>query len=57
MIIISIIYSLTVKYPNYRSSFDMGFLAGLFFGNEIKILGTMGLVAYSIRTIKKKALD
>lgn len=58
--ILSIIYSLTVVYPDYGSSFDMGFSAGSAFGQAIKIWGAIGLIAYGIRTIKRpgiKTLD
>jgi len=58
--IISIIYSLTVTYPNYGSSFDMGFSAGSAFGQSLKVLGSFGLIAYAHKTLKKhgvKTLD
>jgi uncharacterized membrane protein (Fun14 family) len=54
--IISIIYSLTMMYPGYGSSFDIGFSAGSAFGQAIKILGAIGLIAYGIRTIKKRGI-
>ena len=60
LLIISIIYSLATMYPNYGSSFDMGFSAGLAFGQAMKVLGTIGLISYGIKTIRKrgiKALD
>jgi hypothetical protein len=56
MLIISIIYSLATMYPNYGSSFDMGLSAGLVFGHAIKVLGTIGLVSYGIRTIRKRGI-
>jgi len=55
--IISIIYSLTVMYPDFGSSFDTGFSAGLAFGQAIKILGAIGLLAYGIRTIKRRGIN
>jgi len=54
--IISIIYSLAVIYPVYGSSFDMGFSAGSTFGQMIKILGAIGLIAYGVRTIKRRGV-
>ncbi len=54
--IISIIYSLTVMYPDFGSSFDMGFSAGSAFGQAIKILGAIGLLTYGIRTIKRRGI-
>jgi uncharacterized membrane protein (Fun14 family) len=54
--IISIIYSLTVMYPDFGSSFDMGFSAGSAFGQAIKILGAIGLLVYGIRTIKRRGI-
>ncbi len=54
--ILCIIYSLITMYPNYSSSFDMGFSAGSAFGYAIKILGAIGLIVYGIRTIKKRRI-
>ncbi len=54
--IISIIYSLTVMYPDYGSSFDIGYSAGSAFGKMIKFLGAIGLIAYGIKTIKRREL-
>lgn len=54
--IISIIYSLIVMYPDYGSSFEMGFSAGSAFGQSIKILGAIGLLAYGMRTIKRQGV-
>ncbi len=56
LFIISVIYSLTVMYPDYGSSFDMGFSAGSVFGQMIKVLGAIGLIAYGIRTIKRRGV-
>jgi|GEM_PF-4608408 uncharacterized membrane protein (Fun14 family) len=56
LLIISVIYSLTVMYPDYGSSFDMGFSAGSAFGQMIKVLGAIGLIAYGIRTIKRRGV-
>jgi putative Mn2+ efflux pump MntP len=57
MFIISIIYSLTAMYPDYGSSFDMGYSAGSAFGKMTRVLGAIGLIAYGIRTIKRRALN
>ena len=54
--IISVIYSLIVMYPDYGSSFEMGVSAGSVFGQAIKILGAIGLLAYGIRTIKRRGI-
>jgi hypothetical protein len=56
LLIISVIYSLTAMYPDYGSSYDMGFSAGSFFGQMIKVLGAIGLIAYGIRTIKRRGV-
>jgi uncharacterized membrane protein (Fun14 family) len=56
LFIISVTYSLTVMYPDYGSSFDMGFSAGSAFGQMIKVLGAIGLIAYGIRTIKRRGV-
>jgi uncharacterized membrane protein (Fun14 family) len=43
-------------YPDFGSSFDMGFSAGSAFGQAIKILGAIGLLVYGIRTIKRRGI-
>lgn len=57
MLIISIIYSLTAMYPDYGSSFDMGYSAGSAFGQMIKVLGAIGFIAYGIRTINRRGVN
>jgi hypothetical protein len=54
--IISIIYSLTALYPDYGPSFDIGYSAGSAFRQMIKFLGAIGLIAYGIKTIKRRGL-
>ena len=54
--IFSIIYSLTAMYPDYGSSYEMGFSIGSAFIRMIKILGTISLIVYGIRTIKGRAI-
>ncbi len=54
--IFSIIYSLTVMYPDYGSSYDMGFSTGSVFRRMIQILGTISLIVYGIRTINGRAI-
>lgn len=54
--IVSIIYALTIKYPDYNSSFDLGFATGSVFGQALKILGAIGLVAYGIKKIKRQGI-
>ncbi len=54
--IFSIIYSLTAMYPDYGSSYDIGFSTGSAFRHMIQILGTIGLIVYGIRTINGRAI-
>ena len=54
--IFSIIYSLTAMYPDYGSSYDMGFSTGSVFRRMIQILGTISLIVYGIRTINGRAI-
>ena len=54
--IFSIIYSLTAMYPDYGSSYDMGFSTGTAFRRMIMILGIISLIVYGIRTIKGRAI-
>jgi hypothetical protein len=43
-------------YPDYGSSFDIGYSAGSAFGQMIKLLGAIGFIAYGIKTIKRRGL-
>lgn len=52
LFIVSFIYTLTSMYPNYGSSFDLGFSTGTAFGHALKILGAIGLIAYGVKKIK-----
>ncbi|RZT95737.1 hypothetical protein EV201_0362 [Ancylomarina subtilis] len=52
LFILSFIYSLVDNYPNYNSAFDFGRSTGAMFGHLLKILGTIVLLALSVRSVK-----
>jgi len=55
--IISVVYTLIAIYPNYGSTYDIGYSTGTVFGETIKFLGTIGIIVYSIKLIKRRAVN
>jgi hypothetical protein len=55
--IFSIIYSLTAMYPDYGTSYNMGFSTGSTFIQMIKTLGTISLIVYGVRTMKGRTIS
>ena len=51
---ISFVYSLIATYPNYDSSYDIGYSTGNIFRDTLKFIGTLGVIAYCINMIKKR---
>ncbi|MCZ4694604.1 hypothetical protein DWB61_06080 [Ancylomarina euxinus] len=56
LFILSIIYSLIDNYPNYNSAFAFGRSTGEMFGRLLKILGTIVLLALTVRSFKSVLL-
>ena len=56
LFILSFIYSLVDNYPNYNSAFDFGRSTGEMFGHLLKILGTIVLLALTVRSVKSVLL-
>jgi hypothetical protein len=54
--IMSLIITLTIKYPSFDSSYDLGYSTGLLFIQAIKVLGTIGLIVFAIRTIRTRGV-
>ncbi|GCC51501.1 hypothetical protein SanaruYs_17260 [Chryseotalea sanaruensis] len=50
-------YTFLIKSPSNATSFDMGFVAGTFFGQATKIIGVIGLIVYAKKKYSPKQLS
>ena len=50
---LSIIYSLIINFPDYKS-YEVGFTSGHIFSLTLKLIGSIGLIIYGLKTIKIK---
>jgi hypothetical protein len=57
ILIFSIMYTFLIKFPSNATSFDMGFVAGTFFGQATKIIGVIGLIVYAKKKYSPKQLS
>jgi hypothetical protein len=55
--IISVAYTSISMYPNYGSSYDMGFSTGSAFVQSIKFLGRISLFVYVVKFIQVRGVN
>jgi|JI8StandDraft_2_1071088.scaffolds.fasta_scaffold62962_2 hypothetical protein len=52
--VISFVCSLIATYPNFDSSYDIGYTTGNIFRGTLKLIGSLVVIVYCINMIKRR---